>query len=387
MNRTLKGITWDHSRALPPLVATAQRYGELHPDVRIVWEKRTLHEFGHMPVDVLAERFDLVVIDHPWAGHAFARGLFHDLAPRLTREQRVDLETNSIGPAFRSYDYGGKLLAVPIDAATPAPSYRPDLLAQAGVSVPKTWSDLVALANRGLAVMPGFPADLYLNFLMLCEALDGKLFVSREEMVDRATGREALALLRELSAAMPHAIYEWNPIRIGELMSSTNDVAVCCFAYTYNNYARPGFGRHPLRFTDLPRLDSGRQLRSVTGGTGIAVSSKCADVDLAVDYSLFCGSAGVQAGIYTAAGGQPSRLEAWRSDAVNALAGGFFRDTASTQAASWVRPRYDGYVPLQEDGGRPLIACLRDGAGVESTLDAIDAAYRASLSPGDLPLL
>ena len=76
---TLNGITWDHSRALPPLVATAQRYEETHPGVRIRWEKRSLHEFGHMPVDVLAEKFDLIVIDHPWAGFVFSRGLMHDL--------------------------------------------------------------------------------------------------------------------------------------------------------------------------------------------------------------------------------------------------------------------------------------------------------------------
>jgi hypothetical protein len=50
----LTGIKWHHSRAFPPLVATAQRYEETHPGVRIHWQKRTLDEFGHAPVDVLA---------------------------------------------------------------------------------------------------------------------------------------------------------------------------------------------------------------------------------------------------------------------------------------------------------------------------------------------
>ena len=62
MRTVLKGITWDHSRALPPLVATAQRYEELHLEVRIIWEKRTLDEFGHKPIDELAEEYDLIDI-------------------------------------------------------------------------------------------------------------------------------------------------------------------------------------------------------------------------------------------------------------------------------------------------------------------------------------
>ena len=80
----LTGIAWDHSRAFPPLVATAQRYEETHPGVRIRWEKRTLDEFGHTPIDQLAPKFDLIVIDHPWAGFAFEKNLVHDLKPLLS---------------------------------------------------------------------------------------------------------------------------------------------------------------------------------------------------------------------------------------------------------------------------------------------------------------
>jgi len=38
MNRSYYADHLDHSRALPPLVATAQRFEELHPGVRIQWE-------------------------------------------------------------------------------------------------------------------------------------------------------------------------------------------------------------------------------------------------------------------------------------------------------------------------------------------------------------
>src|ERR1700722_19999678 len=152
----LTGIAWDHSRALPPLVATAQRYEELHPGVRIRWEKRTLDEFGHMSIDRLAPRFDLIVIDHPWAGYAFEKNLVHDLKPLLPSSVQDELAQNSVGATYEGYRYGEKLLALPIDAATPAPSWRPDLLERTGTTPPATWREAIALARRKLAVIPGF---------------------------------------------------------------------------------------------------------------------------------------------------------------------------------------------------------------------------------------
>src|SRR5689334_14690487 len=79
----LTGIAWDHSRAFPPLVATAQRHEETCPGVSIRWDKRSLDEFGHLPIDQLAREFDLIVIDHPWAGYAFEKDLVIDLTPLL----------------------------------------------------------------------------------------------------------------------------------------------------------------------------------------------------------------------------------------------------------------------------------------------------------------
>ena len=128
MSITLTGITWDHSRALPPLVAVSQRYEELNPGISIRWEKPSLHEFGHMPVDQLADRFDFVIIDHPWS-------------------------------------------------------------------------------------------------------------------------------------------------------------AYCAFAYSYGNYCRSHFTDRPLRYGDLVSLDDGTPLKSIIGGTGIAVTTRCENVDAALDYA------------------------------------------------------------------------------------------------------
>src|SRR3954462_10031015 len=67
---TLTGMTWNHTRGLLPLVATAQRFSELHPNVTIEWHRRSLQEFADSPIEQLAERFALLIIDHPFAGYA-----------------------------------------------------------------------------------------------------------------------------------------------------------------------------------------------------------------------------------------------------------------------------------------------------------------------------
>ncbi|MCX6846121.1 MAG: ABC transporter substrate-binding protein [Verrucomicrobia bacterium] len=376
----LTGITWDHSRALPPLVATAQRYEETRPEIRIEWRKRTLDEFGHMPIDVLAQKFDLIVIDHPWAGFAFARELMLDLMPLVPAETLAKLAENSIGQTFNSYAFDGKLLALPIDAATPAPSWRHDLLEKAGVQPPQSWAEAVALARRKLAIIPGFNADLFLHFVMLVKALGAEPCATSEEIAPRETMGKAIELLRELTEPMTREIFEMNPIMIAERMTTTDDFAWNAFGYTYNNYAREGFASKRLRFGNLLSLQpGGPRLRSVLGGTGIAISANCKHVAAALDYALFTAHGETQRTIYTQAGGQPSHRSAWGDAAADALCGGFFSDTLVTQEEAFVRPRYEGYVPLQTEGGMALQEHLRNGGSAVAALNKLNSLYRQSL--------
>ena len=376
----LTGITWDHSRALPPLVATAQRYEETRPGIRIEWRKRTLDEFGHMPIDVLAQKFDLIVIDHPWAGFAFARELMLDLMPLVPAETLAKLAENSVGQTFNSYAFDGKLLALPIDAATPAPSWRPDLLEKAGVQPPQSWDEAVALARRKLTIIPGFNADLFLHFVMLVKALGAEPCATSEEIAPRETMGKAIELLRELTEPMPREIFEMNPIMIAERMTTTDDFAWNAFGYTYNNYAREGFASKRLRFGNLLSLQpGGPRLRSVLGGTGIAISANCKHVAAALDYALFTAHGETQRTIYTQAGGQPSHCAAWGDAAADALCGGFFSDTLVTQEEAFVRPRYEGYVPLQTEGGMALQEHLRNGGSAVAALNKLNSLYRQSL--------
>ncbi len=359
------------------MVAVSQRYEELHPGVRIHWDKRTLDEFGHKPIDQLINDYDLVVVDHPWAGFCFDRNLILDLKNLLNTHQRKDLEQNCVGASFKSYVFENKLLAVPIDMATPVPSWRPDLIDKNGLQLPNSWNDLIAMADKKHVIMPGFGADLFLNWLMLLHALDAHPFKSPDTIAEKEKAIEAMTLLKRLAEPMPSEILDWNPIIIAELMTRHDRFAYCPFAYSYGNYCRPSFVNKPLKYGNLIQLN-GKPLRSILGGTGISISSGCREIELALDFSLYCASAHVQSNIYTYAGGQPARKEAWLSKSLISFTGRFFSDSYLSHESALVRPRYNGYVSLQEKAGVPLQQFIMGGISAAKAWKTIELCYHES---------
>ena len=172
--KILKGITWNHSRGFTSVVATAQRFTELYPDVYIIWEKRSLQQFADMSIQQLAEKYDLLVIDHPWAGFAAGTKSILPLDDYLPAAFIKDQEENSVGRSHESYNFNGKQWALAIDAATPVASSRPDLLAQQGLSLPKTFDDVLALADKGLVACALIPIDVLMAFYGFCATLGEK---------------------------------------------------------------------------------------------------------------------------------------------------------------------------------------------------------------------
>jgi len=378
----LTGITWNHSRAFPPLVATAQRFEELNPDIQIYWEKRSLHDFGHAGLSSLAQSYDLLVIDHPMMGAVANKESLLNLSALLTSEEWRDIAEDSAGLSAESYLYEGKLYALPIDAAAPAASMRTDLLAAAGYSEPTDWSDVLTLARDGVVRMPGFPADLFLNFMGICISHGSSVVAGNDVLFERSIALQALEELRELARLMPAEIYEWNLITLYQRMTSTDEFAYCPFAYTYSNYSRAGFSPKPICFADPVLLPGGVPMRTVLGGTGLGISKSCATTEIALRYSLYLSGRTCQSTLYGVCGGQPARRSARMSEELNRLTDGFFYRTLSSVERAYVRPRYAGYVQLQEAAGMPMATYLKEGGNAGSVLDQIDAIYRASIQTG-----
>ena len=379
----LNGITWNHTRGYLPVVATAQRFHELHPHVEISWHKRTLQEFADFPIQKLIDKYDLLVIDHPWAGYAAANsGTLLPLQEYLPAEFLADQAANSVGQSHPSYDFDGIHCALAIDAATPVASYRPDLLEKLAVDVPQTWDELLALARKGVVAMPGIPIDTLMNFYMLCSTHGQDPFVDDEWAVSEAMGVQVLEQLRELAILCPAEIFSWNPISVYEALSRRDDLAYCPFAYGYSNYSRQGYSKNLLMFTDMVAID-GHRLRSTLGGTGLAISSSCSHLDIALEYAAFTASPQMQKTIFFDSGGQPGHRAAWESGEVNGRCHNYFRNTLPTLDRAYLRPRYAGYLHFQDHAGDPVRDYVMRGGNPKQTLAKMTKLYNESK---DLPV-
>ncbi len=379
---SLSGMTWNHTRGLLPMQATAQRFSELHPDIDILWHKRSLQQFADAPLSDLASRFDLLVIDHPSIGEAAHADLLLLLDEQLPAEFLADQDANTVGASHRSYYYNGHQYALAVDAAAPVSGWRPDLLSSANAELPQTWDDLLALARRGLVTVPAIPIDSLMNLFMLANALDAEPFTDPDHVIpSRLAGVEALRLLRELVQQAAPGSLERNPIKTWQLLATSETVAYCPFAYGYSNYSRDGYAMHTVQTGGLISLN-GIQLRSTLGGAGLAISKHCKHAEAAVEYALFAAAGETQRTIYAFSGGQPGHRAAWLDPELNAHANDFFRNTLSTLDAAWVRPRFPGFIGLQDAASTIVHDYLVQGGSEQSVLERMDAALHQHRLPG-----
>jgi multiple sugar transport system substrate-binding protein len=225
-------------------------------------------------------------------------------------------------------------------------------------------------------VIPGFPADVFLNFLGLCISLEGDYERDSSELFSLDAGLRAFEILHELAAFLPASAWDWNPIAVYEAMAGEGHHAYCPFAYTYNNYARDGFARFRLRFTDPPAVEAEHPVRTILGGTGLAISTFSHNPEAAFSYAQAVVE--WQSGIYALAGGQPALRQAWSAPSLNTIAGGFFQDTLPSLERAVIRPRYAGYTEFQAVAGEPLVECLRHGGAPRQALEKVRELYRES---------
>jgi multiple sugar transport system substrate-binding protein len=371
----LRGMTWKHDRGLAPMLATAQRFSEEHPEVIIEWEARSLSEFGEAPVEHLAEQYDLVVLDHPYVGALARSRCFLALDEFLSPEQLQTFAADTTGPSWPSYTMDGHQWALAIDAAAQVMGYRADLLEKAGLAVPATWEDLfiVARVRRGFVTLPLFPLDAFLAFCSICANAGDPAFAQPGQAVSRKTGEYALGLLRRLrDVALPESM-TMNPIATWERMSTTDDIAYCPLAFGYSNYARTGYRRHRLSFGMIPSAGHG-PAGATLGGAGLAVSAHCRDRATALAYALWVAGAECQRTLYVESGGQPGSCTAWTDKAANALTGGYFRSTLPVLEKAWLRPRTEGFEACQNRGAAIVADFL---SGAITAREALDELQRA----------
>ncbi len=382
----LSGITWDHPRGYDSLVIPLDDFHRSRPDIEVRWHRRTLREFGEAPLEVLAERYDLVMIDHPFCGRAAASGCLRDLGPLLPPGRWEGLVADSVGPSTVSYQHAGGTWALPTDAAAQVACWREDLLQAWSLEVPRTWTDTLRLARalraRGAwMALPCVPIDAVCTFLTLLANAGAPLREWAPDLPDAAACEEALGRLRELIALSHPDSLRWNPILAYEAMSRRDEVAFVPMAFGYSNYAREGAARR-LRFGPIAGPGPDPQAGSILGGAGCAITRSCKDMEAALRYLEFVHDPSHQRGAYFDAGGQPGSRAAWTDERTNRLSLGYFRDTLPCLDKAYLRPRFDGFIPFFEEAGHTLWRFLHERQGCAAPLARLRSLYRQSLEAG-----
>jgi multiple sugar transport system substrate-binding protein len=382
----LRGSTWDHTRGYDPLPATAEAYSVAHPDVHIVWEKRTLRDFAEMALPQLALHYDMIVLDHPWIGGCVAANSLLPLDDYVNADFLSDQAHNSVGKSHVSYTYNRRHWALAIDAASQVSAYRQDLLARYDAEIPQSWDQVIALAQRlkreghARVSTPLMHVDCFPCFFSLCANAGEQAFTSDEVAISRPVGRHALSMMRTLAEVGHATALQWNPPQILDQMSTTDEIAYCPLLFGYSNYARPGYRDNLIGFTNIPFDVAGEPRGAILGGAGLAISNRCAQPAVAADYAAFVASADVQCGMYFDSGGQPGYRGAWLDERTNTEANNFFFDTLATLDLAAMRPRYDGWIAVQDRTCLVLHQFLTESTNIERALDTLDDIYRQSLT-------
>lgn len=376
----LKGITWQSRRALDPLTASLPAFRAANPGIDIEWTARTLAGFEFEPVEQLAQRYDLIILDHPFMGDAAQKGYLLGLEEGLTGN-----DSDFVGPSLDTYRIDGRVYAVPVDAACQVAVFRPDLMQRLGETPPSTWLEVLKLGEKarhcGLSLAIGLSGvHSLMTFFTLMAGLGKPCGTSPgEPLCDRWAAAEALSIMRSLVAFCPPQVLDWNSIKLHEMMVAEDLFAYCPAVYCYATYAEAD-QRRPLRFANLPGHADRSPRGSTIGGTGLAISAHCPAPDAARAYARFAASASAQLD-FARHHGQPARVEAFTDTTIDQTFGGCFAATRATLETSWIRPRYAGYLGFQEHGGQLIEHHLRGELGELALLARLQEAFAASGTP------
>lgn len=378
--QSYKALTWDHPRGYNALAAAAAVLDPARDGLSISWDKQPLEGFESHPIADLCARYDLVVLDHPHVGEAVEANCLQPLEEVFGSQAIAELAAATIGPCLSSYRYAGSHWALPLDAATQVMASRSDLLEG---PLPETWDEVAALSRAtGKVALSLAGPHAILSYLSIATALGEPPAQSYpDRLVSAEVGRQAYERLAELAALSPKSVDDQNPIGILGHMATHDDVALCPLIYGYVNYAAPEAGK-AVRFSNAPRIRAGARPGSTLGGTGIGISTRCAVTPELKNHLLWLMSAPAQAGFIPSHDGQPSRRSAWSDPAVNARWADFYRGTAETLEAAYVRPRHSGYIAFQTKASALLREAFNTRRPSAAVVAEIEAAYRASRAKG-----
>ncbi|MEU4607048.1 hypothetical protein AB0F43_29040 [Kribbella sp. NPDC023972] len=359
MTVQLRGLTWDHPRGYRPLEAFEA------PGVQVVWDRQPLTGFESTPLSELAERYDLLVVDHPGLGAAIEAGAILPVEDVFAARDLKVWRERAVVPTWESYRIDGYGWALPLDAATQTFLYRPDRLSKP----PGDWAEVLSMSGVVLCV-----AGPHAGLMLLGLAGDR----TGAGLLDRSRAIEALEVLRAVWRRSDQSAASLDPIGIHELLADSNELMCCPLVYSYAYYGGVSEDRVPLAWSAAPRLRADDRLANSTlGGTGLAVTPRAYARVLAVTkYVRGLLDIGVQLDLVSAVGGQSATAAVWASDVVDKAWNGHYSATLGTLTTAYIRPRFDGWIAFQDELSVRVREVLQSSVDAAAAVDRIEDDYR-----------
>jgi multiple sugar transport system substrate-binding protein len=191
--------------------ALLDRFEAAHPGVKVKDETLPAstdeqHQFYAINLEGRSSDFDVLSMDVIWVPEFARAGWIKDLSDLVTQEER----SNFFPGPIEAVTYDGRIFAVPwyIDAGVLY--YRKDLLGKYGFAPPKTWEDLVRIAQH----ITSREKDLY-GYIwqgkqyegLVCNVLEffwgngGDVLRQGKPVIDSRENNAAIAFMRDLISA------------------------------------------------------------------------------------------------------------------------------------------------------------------------------------------
>lgn len=204
-------VVFKHSKLFgdpAPLQALLAQFEREHPGVRV--RDETLpsssdeqHQFYAINLQARSSAFDVLAVDIIWVAEFAHAGWLRNLSSLLPAESRSEFFA---GPV-EAVTYRGEVYAVPWFVDAGLLYYRKDLLDRYGFQPPRTWSELVRIADAVSAQEPGVKGFVWQGKQyegLVCNALEylwsngGEVLRDGTVVIDTPANRKALQLMVDL---------------------------------------------------------------------------------------------------------------------------------------------------------------------------------------------
>lgn len=375
MTATVAALTWDHPRGTNPLIAASQVAATEH-GLRIEWSTHSLEDFEQHPIGVLAETFDVIVLDHPHIGDAMASGNFRSMDSVFSAAFLASLHKRAVGPSYASYEFESQLWALPLDAATQVAVHRADWDHDA----PHLWLDVVDLAKSGRVALSLAGPHAFLSFASLCVSVGEEPSSGlKKPFISDETGLLVLALMESIARHQLVESFAWNPITMLEAIAGGAHIDYVPLIYGYVNFSQKSVA-NPLRFVNVPITEKLERHGSTLGGTGLALTTKSTPSPQLIAHFEWLLSDATQSRFIPSHDGQPAMKVGWEDNILNAQTGNFYQGTRATLDDAWIRPRFPGFTLFQAEASAFIREFLQNRRKAQETLDSLNLCYAGALS-------